>query len=185
MGIVSRKVHLRREILKKLSNQKEEERRKKSRIIKYKLFNSVEFRKAKVIMFYISLDREVDTAEMIREARKKGKIIAVGICDNDKKTLRPVLMGVNERLKKGLYGVKEPLFPKEIPLDSIDLVITPGVAFDKKGMRLGRGLGFYDRFLKQIPPKTYRMGLAFSFQIRKDIPHSKHFDIAVDRVIFA
>lgn len=185
MKVSQEKAHLRKEMLKKLSNQKEEERKKKSRVIKSRLLNSVLFKKAKVVMFYVTFDGEVDTSEMIKEAGKAGKIVAVPVCDNKRNTLRPVLMGLNERLKNGLYCVKEPARPREIPEELIDLVVVPGLAFDERGMRLGRGMGFYDRFLKGLPPKACKIGLAFSFQLHKSIPHLKSLDVPVDRVIFA
>lgn len=185
MKVAQKKVHLRKKMLKMLFNQKEEIRKKRVRTIKSRLFKSPVFKKAKVIMFYVAFDTEVDTAEMIRKAREKEKIVVIPVCNRKKRTLRPVSMGLNEKLKKGLYCVKEPVHPKEIPVELIDLVIVPGLAFDREGMRLGRGMGFYDRFLKTLPNKAKTVGLAFSFQVHKSIPHLKHSDISVDRIIFA
>jgi 5-formyltetrahydrofolate cyclo-ligase len=61
---------------------------------------------------------------------------------------------------------------------------VPGLAFDKKGNRLGRGKGCYDRFLKRLPKKIPTIGLAFDFQILPKIPAKTH-DISVNKVIFA
>ena len=68
------------------------------------------------------------------------------------------------------------------PLDEIDLSIIPGVAFDKKNHRLGRGAGYYDRFLSSLPRKIPSIGLAFDFQIVASFPLQEH-DVPVSRVI--
>jgi 5-formyltetrahydrofolate cyclo-ligase len=66
----------------------------------------------------------------------------------------------------------------------LDLVITPGVAFDKKGNRLGRGKGYYDRFLSKIPKDTPSIGLAFNLQVLPAVPVTSQ-DVSVKKVIFA
>ncbi|MFA5410748.1 MAG: 5-formyltetrahydrofolate cyclo-ligase [Candidatus Omnitrophota bacterium] len=178
------KQRIRSKILLKLNSQKEEDRKRKSRIIKEKLFRSLSFKKAKRVMFYISFGGEVDTREMIEEALKLGKIIAVPACQDDKITLRPCIFRESARLKKGRYGVCEPAKKKFIDLEDIDLVIVPGIAFDRKGGRLGRGKGCYDRFLKRLPCAVPSIGLAFDFQILPDLP-AITTDVNVRRVIFA
>jgi 5-formyltetrahydrofolate cyclo-ligase len=64
----------------------------------------------------------------------------------------------------------------------LDLVIVPGIAFDKKGRRLGRGKGCYDRFLKALPKDTPTIGLAFDFQVLPEIPATAH-DVGVKKFI--
>ena len=66
----------------------------------------------------------------------------------------------------------------------LDLVIVPGIAFDRHGRRLGRGKGYYDRFLRKIAKRTLTIGLAFDFQILPSIPATAT-DINVDHLIFA
>jgi 5-formyltetrahydrofolate cyclo-ligase len=61
-------------------------------------------------------------------------------------------------------------------------VLVPGIAFDKKGNRLGRGLGYYDKFLSSFSKETFKVGLAFQCQMEKEIP-VESFDCRVDRVI--
>jgi 5-formyltetrahydrofolate cyclo-ligase len=176
------KQQIRSKILLRLKIQKEADRDRKSKIIKNKLFRTLVFRKAKRVMFYISFDGEVKTKEMIKEARKLGKIVAVPLCKN--RVMRPCMLGENPKLKKGPYGVCEPAVKRCINLRDIDLVIVPGLAFDRRGLRLGRGKGCYDRFLKKISKKTTSIGLAFDFQVLPSIPATKT-DVNVDRVIFA
>lgn len=178
------KQQIRSKILYKLKTQKEETRDRKSKVIKQKLFRTKVFKKAKIVMFYLSHRGEVDTREMIRRAIEKGKIVAVPVCDRKTEAIIPCIMGLNTRLKKGLYGVLEPCKRSHLSLKKIDLVIVPGIAFDKEGNRLGRGRGCYDRFLKLLPEKTTRFALAFDFQILPSLPVQLH-DLSVNKTIFA
>ncbi|MFA6217496.1 MAG: 5-formyltetrahydrofolate cyclo-ligase [Candidatus Omnitrophota bacterium] len=172
----------RNKILVKLKRQKEEDRVLKSRKIKEKLFSETVFHKAKIVMFYISVVGEVDTTEMIKEAQILGKMVLVPVCWN--RTIVACLLDNKAKLQKGPYGIWEPAVKKPIPGESLGLVIVPGLAFNKKGNRLGRGKGYYDRFLSSIPPKVTSIGLAFDFQILPSIP-STPTDVSVDKVIFA
>ncbi len=178
------KQELRSKILAKLKNQKEEERKQKSRLIKDKLSRQSVFKKAKKIMFYIAMDGEVETKEMIETAQRLGKIIAVPVCVKNRASLRPALLDSHAHLKRGPYGVFEPVVSRFIRPEDLDLVITPGVAFDKKGNRLGRGKGYYDRFLSAIPKDTPSIGLAFDLQILSVVPTTPR-DVSVKKVLFA
>jgi 5-formyltetrahydrofolate cyclo-ligase len=177
------KERLRSRILSRLQRQKEEEGSHKSALIKEKLFRNKVFKKAKKVMFYISCGGEVDTGEMIKKAQKLGKIIAVPVCRN-KRMLKPSLFRANAKLVKGPYRVYEPAIRKFIDLEDLDAVIVPGLAFDKKGMRLGRGKGYYDNFLRMLPKDTPSIGLAFDFQILPFVPATTT-DVSVKRVISA
>lgn len=169
-----------------ISKQNEEERKKKSQIIKRLLFKLKEFKKAKLILFYLSFKGEVDTLPMIKEALKKGKKIAVPICDKKTKKIIPCqIQSLQGVLKEGCYGILEPKKFKPIDPEWIDLVIVPGLAFDKDCNRLGRGLGYYDRFLAQIPITASRIGLAFDFQVLKTLPYLESHDMPINRILFA
>jgi 5-formyltetrahydrofolate cyclo-ligase len=177
------KAQIRSKIFLKLKTQKEEDRGRKSRIIKKKLFQSLFFKKAKIVMFYISFGAEVDTREMIKQAKKLGKLIAVPVC-GFKRTIRPCMWDGRQRLEKGHYGIPEPMQKRFCDNKALDLVIVPGVAFDRRGNRLGRGKGYYDKFLGRLPKDTPSIGLAFNFQILPNIPATPT-DVSVHRVIFA
>lgn len=177
------KESIRSKILSKLKTQKEGDRERKSKTIKGKLFRTEIFRKAKTVMFYIAFDGEVKTTDMIEEAKKLGKTIVVPICKKNR-IIKACLFGDKERLVRGPYGIWEPMLEQCVNLKNLDLVIVPGVAFDKKGRRLGRGKGYYDRFLKKLPEKTASVGLAFDFQILPLVPATT-YDVNVDKVIFA
>jgi len=178
------KKQIRSKILNKLKTQKEEIRERKSRQILDKLFKESEFIKAKIVMFYVAFSGEVNTEEMIKEALNLGKIVTVPVCKKNRVTLRPCILNDNIKLKKGPYGVCEPSTKSFLRLGDLDLVIVPGLAFDKKGNRLGRGKGCYDHFLKRITKDTPSIGLAFDWQILPSLPTKKH-DASVHKVLFA
>lgn len=181
------KAEIRKKILAKLKNQKEEERQRKSFLIRDKLFRLSVFKKAKNIMFYLSKDGEVNTIPMIKEAIKKGKKIAVPITLTDQKELAVSLIsGKDKELEIGPWGIKQPRKSsvRPINLKEIDLVVVPGLAFDSKKNRLGRGGGYYDRFLKKLPKSISALGLAFDFQILKSLPTSFH-DVKVTKLLTA
>ena len=134
-------------------------------------------------MFYIAFDGEVDTQDMIKKARILGKIIAVPVCRKNRQIM-PCILNDKTKLVRGLYGISEPAIKEPVSMQDLDLVIVPGVAFDKEGMRLGRGKGYYDRFLKKVHDRLPSIGLAFDFQILPSTPATS-FDVSVDRVIFA
>ncbi|MBU0503207.1 MAG: 5-formyltetrahydrofolate cyclo-ligase [Candidatus Omnitrophica bacterium] len=177
------KEEIRSKIQLKLKTQKEEDRKRKSRQIKNKLFKTRFFKKAKIVMFYVSFMGEVITKEMIQEARQLGKKVVVPVCEKDK-IIRACLLEDNARMAKGPYGIPEPVNKKPVNLKNLDLVVVPGVAFTKDGSRLGRGKGYYDRFLKKLPDKAVSIGLAFGFQVKSSLPATPQ-DVSVNKVIFA
>lgn len=186
--IQENKRKLREELLKKLKTHKEEERLKKSARIARKLFSLKEFLKAKTVLFYLSFDGEVDTVRTIKRAIKKGKRIAVPVIQREEKEMIPSLVkDLDVELKTGPYGVYHPKkeYIRPIPLESIDLVVVPGLAFDEAGNRLGRGMGYYDRFLSRLSKDVPTIGLAFDFQMVRDFPPLEPHDLSVTKVLFA
>ncbi|MEW6008313.1 MAG: 5-formyltetrahydrofolate cyclo-ligase [Candidatus Omnitrophota bacterium] len=181
-----KKQTLRKIMRKRLKNQKEVYRRKKSGIIKNKLFKLNEFKKAKTVMLYASFDGEVDTFKMIKGAIKEGKTVILPAIAKRKKRLIPRAIETLRDLEKGPFGILEPrkACSRVISKKNLDLVIVPGLAFDKENFRLGRGLGFYDRFLAGLPRKTQAIGLCFDFQIVSSVPRFSS-DLPVSKVISA
>ena len=161
------------------------EKARKSAIIKARLFNEEEYKKARVVMFYVSLQDEVDTLSMIDEALKAGKRIAVPvILKEEKRLIAGEIHNRLEDLESQHFGIYQPRQDrvKEVPLDDIDLIVVPGVAFDRKNIRLGRGHGYYDRFLSGLPKRTKTIGLAFDFQVLEDLPQDPH-DVPVSKIV--
>jgi len=183
MSVKLTKRKLRSKILYKLKIQKEDTRSSKSNLIKRKLFAKDVFKKAKRVMFYISFDGEVSTKKMIKAAQKLGKMTLAPVCKTGN-TIRVSVLNDNAKLVRGLYGADEPAIKNYFDLKKLDLVIVPGVAFEKNGRRLGRGKGCYDRFLNKLSRHTRSIGLAFDFQILPEVPATAT-DINVDQIIFA
>ncbi len=135
-----------------------------------------EFKRANVIMFYVSKDGEVETMPMIEASLERGKVVLVPVIkERKKKMVVSELKDPNKDLVKGPYGIYQPKAHfKVYHPRSIDLAIVPGVAFDKKGNRLGRGMGYYDKFLVGLRSGAPTIGLAFKFQVVKKLPTLSH-----------
>jgi 5-formyltetrahydrofolate cyclo-ligase len=176
------KEEIRSKILVRLKTQKEDDRDRKSKIIKNKLFRNPVFKKAKIVMFYISIGGEVDTREMIKEAQRLGKIVTLPVCKKNR-IIKACLLGGRHEFEKGPYGIMEPAIKQSVNLNYLELIVVPGLAFTKHGARLGRGKGYYDRFLTKLSRKTRKIGLAFDFQILPQLPTTKT-DVNVDKVIY-
>ena len=186
--ITKTKDYTRRRVLNRLKKQKEVERLKRSFQIQNKLFSLPEFIKAKNILFYLSFDGEVETFRMIARAISLGKKIAVPVINSRNKILKlSLIMDCGYGLEVGPYNIHQPKRShiRKIPLNSIDLIIVPAVAFDLKGNRIGRGLGYYDRFLQALPRRIPCIGLAFDFQVLNRIPGIESHDFPVDRVLYS
>jgi 5-formyltetrahydrofolate cyclo-ligase len=182
MAVNKHKQNIRKEILGSLRRQTKEEAFEKSVIIKKKLFSLPEFEKAGYVMFYASKADEVKTDNMIDEALGMGKRVVLPYCAAGENIVPREITG-REDLEKGIYGIYQPKRrDTEVPLEKIDLVITPGVAFDRHNRRLGRGKGYYDKFLEKLPRGKKTIGLAFDFQIVEDLPEDPH-DVPVSKVI--
>ena len=154
---------------------------KKSAAIMERLFGLPEFAKAKTVLFYASKKDEVQTFGMIQRALDIGKKVALPITVVEGKNL--VLSEIRnlKRLDEGAFDVLEPMDYAPVAPEEVDLVIVPGVAFDVRGDRLGHGMGYYDKLLKQMPDALF-VGLAFEFQMVEDIPEEEH-DVSVHKVV--
>ena len=151
----------------------------KSKKIIETLINLEEYRKAITIMSYVSLDIEVDTKELIKSelSNQNKKVIVPYIREGYIKA--SMLRNYND-LSIGEHGVLEPTNKEEYKA-GIDLIIIPGVAFDKTGSRIGFGKGYYDKFLKDYD-NTHKVALAFEEQIVDNVPSEEH-DQKVDIII--
>ena len=177
---------VRRRMKIKLKNQKGLERRQRSSRVHKKLFLSEDFLKSRCVMLYVSKGTgEVETGPIIKKALRMGKKVVLPVTSERKRDLKPVYLRDIRRLEKGLYGIYEPEGPsnrKSAEMRDIDLVIVPGVAFDKGNNRLGRGKGYYDNFLRRLPKGRPAIGLGFSFQLLDNIPTTKR-DVPLTGVI--
>jgi 5-formyltetrahydrofolate cyclo-ligase len=176
---------LKQKILQKRKSLSKEKITEKSRLIRKNLYSLEEFKKAKNILFYVSFGNEVGTRKTIKDllAKKEKKVIVPYVLKN-----YPILQ-VSELkdfnwLEPKTFGIPEPkeLYIREFSHKKLDLVIIPGIVFDKKGYRIGYGHGYYDRFLKTLNKNVKKVGLAFELQLVDEIPEEKH-DVPVDIVV--
>ncbi|MCU4165957.1 5-formyltetrahydrofolate cyclo-ligase [Carboxylicivirga caseinilyticus] len=148
-------------------------------LIYKKLIDSIDFKNAKNILFYWSMNDEVSTHDFILSYYKIKHIYLPVIKGDD---LEIVLFSGEDCLVPGAkYGIPEPTGEPLKDESIIDLVIVPGVAFDNSGNRMGRGAGYYDRILKRVP-QAKRLALAFDFQMVTKVPVEPH-DIKMDKII--
>ncbi len=177
---------LRRKMKTKIRSQKESERRQRSRAIRKKLFLNEDFLKSKCVMLYCSKGTgEVETSSIIKKALKMGKKVVLPVTLVRDRNIKPVYLKDIRRLEKGPYGIYEPEGPlnkKPAALKDIDLVIVPGIAFDKNNNRIGRGKGYYDNFLRRFSKGKPNIGLGFRFQLLDRVPATKR-DVPLASVI--
>ncbi len=179
------KTKIRKIMLERLKRQTEEEKERRGEIIRDILFGLEEFKRARTLLSYVSLGYEVDTRNIIKESLRMGKVVAVPVTmKKDKEILPSRVVNFEEELTPSNFGILEPRkeYLRLIPREDLDVIIVPGLAFDKNGARIGHGGGYYDRLLKTLSPHTKTIGLAFNFQILERLPVSSH-DIPVSRVL--
>jgi 5-formyltetrahydrofolate cyclo-ligase len=140
-------------------------------------------RRALTLLIYLNFGSEVGTDDLVRWGLRSGKRIAVSRCIPESRGLAACLIGDLGEVAPGHYGIREPKahLIRPVPAGEIDVVIVPGVAFDRRGYRVGYGGGYYDRFLPQAP-RAARIGVAFACQVAAGIPADSH-DIPMDGVV--
>lgn len=185
--IYIKKKMLRKEILNIRNNIDESQKRTKDAIIKDKFLNSDYYKKSKNIFIYISYGSEIDTKEIIYKALDDGKSVFVPRTEFETKLMDAVKITSLDNMKEDRYGILEP--SKEEPCispDEIDLIVVPGVAFDRTGGRTGYGAGYYDRYFKKISlektEKIKKVALAYDFQVIDNVPMNKQ-DVKIDCII--
>ena len=177
------KALLRKKIKGIQSSLQPAEIREKSQKIETNLFSLPEYKTSSHLMFYVSIGKEVFTHHMIKRALQEGKQVAVPLTLLSQGILLPcVIQDFAKDLEEGPWDILQPKKDKVRATTSVDLVIVPGLAFDRQGRRLGRGKGFYDRFLASLPSSIPRIALAFSWQIVEQVPTDKN-DVSMDKII--
>lgn len=144
-----------------------------------KLKRHPRFAAAHTIMLYHSMPDEVNTHRLISETKDK-TILLPRVTGSHEMELC-VYNGLDD-LRPGAYGIMEPCGSVFTRYKDVELAIVPGMAFDINGNRLGRGKGYYDRFLP-LTVNAYKIGICFGFQIVDKIP-TEETDIAMDDIVF-
>lgn len=136
------------------------------------------FQNASCIALYHALPGEVQTAAFIDKWYQKKRLL-LPLVDGD--DLRMFQYEGPESVETGAFGILEPKADgTEVKPEAIDLMIVPGVAFDRNHNRMGRGRGFYDRLLSSVT--SPKIGLCYEFQMVPEIP-TEPFDIKMDYIV--
>jgi 5-formyltetrahydrofolate cyclo-ligase len=170
-----------REVLATLSDQ---QRHDASVQACSKLMSLEAFANANVVMLYLPLAKEVDVTPVAVQCFRRGQTVCVPKVDWKRREMDPVeVTSLDDHvLDCDEHGVRSPKQCRPVLPETIDLVVAPGLAYDCQGRRLGRGGGYYDRFLCRLRPSTTKVGLVFDQQIVDAIPAKPH-DVAVDIVV--
>ena len=169
------KAELRRKLLNSLLAIPPEQRSERSRRACRNLVSTEQFQGASTIMMFLSLPHEVDTSEAILHAWQLGKAVAVPKVSWQQRHMIAVeINSLETGLSTASSGLRSPVAGVPVPFEEIDLVVTPGLGFDKKGNRLGRGGSYYDRFFANEELKAARCGFGFAEQLLDTVPVTEH-----------
>ncbi|MBF0153345.1 MAG: 5-formyltetrahydrofolate cyclo-ligase [Magnetococcales bacterium] len=140
---------------------------------------------ARSVGLYVAVDNEVDPSALLADAWRCDKRVFLPVTDRQKRSMNFVWYRAGMPLRKGAFGIPEPVSDTDTPpLGSpgeLDLLFLPLVGFDRQGVRLGYGGGFFDRFL-ETPPRPPLVGLAYGFQEVAAIPPDA-LDVRLDVVV--
>ena len=145
-----------------------------------------EYQRAQTVLFYLDVRSEVRTRNDLDKALASGKKIVVPYCVDGE--LELFHLEQSDELSVGMYRILEPkpelrtVAAKKVDVSEIDMIIVPGVAFDRRGGRTGHGKGYYDKMLEHARPDTPLIALAFECQLFDEIPMQDH-DVFMDKVI--
>jgi 5-formyltetrahydrofolate cyclo-ligase len=137
-------------------------------------------------MYYVDVRSEVRTRHALPAALASGKRIVVPYCVEGQ--LELFWLTNMDELTTGMYQILEPkeelrrLPEKKVAVSEVDLIMVPGVAFDRTGARMGNGVGYYDKLLERARPDTPLVATAFECQLFPEIPTALH-DIFMDAII--
>ena len=175
-----RKRALRREVRARRDALPPEERERLGQAVARNLLTLPEVRQASTVMAFSSFGSEVDTRPIIEQLARDGRRVVLPRVEG--RTIVPVGYRSGDPVKPSSLGALEPAGGDPVRPEEIDVVIVPGLAFDRRGHRVGYGGGFYDRFLGRLRPDALTVGICFSVQVVDEVPHGRG-DRPVDLVV--
>lgn len=152
--------------------------------IELRLLELPAVRNSRTLSAYLHVGSEVRTKGIVKWALSNGRRVIVPITDRaNKRLIFSELKAPDLELGKGNYGVPEPKpeFRRSVPLEQADVVLVPGVAWDRRGYRIGYGAGYYDRSINALRTRLIKIGLAYEFQLVPRVPRSR-YDRRVDKI---
>jgi 5-formyltetrahydrofolate cyclo-ligase len=172
------KKSLRAEVRRRIKLMSDEEKQRNAATIFAKVEATVAFANANCIALFVALWDEVPTTEALERWRAMGKRVVVPRVEGD---IMRYYDYHPDKMAVGAFGIIEPTGEDEVSAEAIDLMIVPARAFTPKGDRLGRGGGFYDKYMSLEGFRAVKYGVAYACQIFDSLPTDPH-DIPVDKV---
>jgi 5-formyltetrahydrofolate cyclo-ligase len=157
-----------------------EQRLALGRSVRDRLIALQAFRQARTVLLFYSFGFEIPTGDITQRSLDGGKRVLLPLLESGGLVAAELRPG--DSLTATTYGPKEPSNRVAVDPSQIDLVVAPGLGFDRQGYRLGYGGGHYDRYLTTLSPTTPRIGIAFHQQLLPDLPHEagdERMDIVV------
>jgi 5-formyltetrahydrofolate cyclo-ligase len=176
---------IRTEILNKRRLLNDSDIQCKSEAIFKRLTSTDAFILSHNVMAFMSFRNEVNTYPIVNYCLATNRKVIIPVTDvHNKKLILSELKNLDKELGLSSFGIPEPLprFIRPFNASDLDLILVPGVVFDRRGYRIGYGGGYYDRFLASLDKKVVTIGLAFELQIVDRIP-ADPYDIPVDNII--
>ncbi len=147
------------------------DRSKASRAIARRVLDLPEYSRARSVMLFVSMPAEVDTSDIAAHAWRHGKRVLVPVTNMSERSMEAVeIHSLQDARQRTPIGVMEPVGADPVDPATIDLVLVPGLGFGPAGERIGRGVGFYDRFLRRLGTGAVACGLGFELQVMDGIP---------------
>ena len=175
MAEAADKSAIRRQLHEKLRAMTDADRQAKGLAATGFLAASPEFAAARIVMLYLTAAQELDTTPLALRCWQSGKTVVVPKVSWDQRRMLPVeITSLQTRMTTTGPGVREPVSGQPMPVNLLDLVIVPGLGFTPDGHRIGRGMGFYDRFLAQPDFIGVSCGMGFEDQIVPQLPVLDH-----------
>ena len=179
------KAEIRKKSLEQRSKISYNKIKQRSKKITDKFFSLPELKGAKKIMSFVTKGKEVSTFTLMERILDEGYLLYVPFTRKDKVALGTAQINdLDIDLKQGVFDVLEPLneIRDKKPPEDLDIIIVPGLVFDKKGYRIGYGGGYYDSFLAEYGSDSLKVGFCYSQFIKDEFPVEEH-DIGVDIII--
>lgn len=177
------KKELRQELRRRLNALSPDELRTRSAATCRRLMELPEYRRAEIVMLFLSMPKEVDTSPIAQHCWSSLKrVLAPKVAWEQRRMLPIEIHSLTSDVREGLMGVREPVDGLPIPVADIDLVIVPGLGFDEAGNRLGRGRGFYDGFLSHRDFHGVSCALALETQVVEQVP-SDQGDVRIQMLV--
>lgn len=179
------KSELRKKILNIRNSMSKEDVIYKSSLIMNKLTGTNEYKNSKTVFVYMSFGNEVVTTDLIKKMLSENKRVVIPYTDTKNTVLIPSeLKSIKDDLVLSPFGYYEPVYEKikAVEPEEFDLIVTPGVVFDKRLNRIGFGKGYYDRILCRKRKDAKAVAVAYDFQVLEGIPAEQH-DIKMDMII--